>query len=608
MEDDVPRAKKSKLLPHEHLFLKRLPSSLYYEKSYMHRDTISHVVSTPDGYIISASIDGYIKFWRRVTIEVGVPTPAQNVAGIIEFLKTFRAHTGPITDMVVTRKGHLLATVSVDQTLKTFDIQSLELLTMKKLDFAPEVTCWIEGESSSEQQLKLIVADKEKATLSLVTPFDGDEIAPLTWITPAVIKKVAYSKKRNVLIAITGEGEVLLIDFAKLEKDTPLEHCLLTHQFDDLFKEKISPLSLAISPDEDSFAVLGSDRFIRLLKFSTGKLYKKYDESLSHYQKQQKNDTADEDEESAGVADQKDLLQLQREEELMTTPYNSLNNFCYDESGNFLLLASPIGIKILNLVTNKVSRIVGKTDASDLRFINIALFQGTSRVLGLPLEMAASDNPALTAGSNTVSVILAATALRRNRFYLFTNTGEFNKEGRDVMNERLDHAETIKAINSSKSPPKAAILRTSVGDIHITLFPDKAPLAVENFVGHARSGYYDNVLFHRVIRGFMVQTGDPLGDGTGGVSIWGKEFKDEFHPDLRHDQPFTVSMANAGRNTNGSQFFITVTKCPWLDDKHTIFGRVFKGQEVVSKIEATETDKLDKPKRDVKILQIDIVK
>jgi cyclophilin family peptidyl-prolyl cis-trans isomerase len=92
----------------------------------------------------------------------------------------------------------------------------------------------------------------------------------------------------------------------------------------------------------------------------------------------------------------------------------------------------------------------------------------------------------------------------------------------------------------------------------IKLFPEFAPVAVENFATHARAGYYNGHLFHRVIAGFMVQTGDPQGDGTGGISIWGGEFKDEFHPNLRHDRPYTVSMANAGPNTNGSQFFITV--------------------------------------------------
>lgn len=97
-----------------------------------------------------------------------------------------------------------------------------------------------------------------------------------------------------------------------------------------------------------------------------------------------------------------------------------------------------------------------------------------------------------------------------------------------------------------------AVLHTTMGDIHLRLFPDQVSKTVENFVGLARKGYYDNVLFHRVIPKFMLQTGDPLGDGTGGESLWGREFEDEFKKELRHDRPYTLSMANAGPNTNGA--------------------------------------------------------
>jgi peptidylprolyl isomerase domain and WD repeat-containing protein 1 len=104
----------------------------------------------------------------------------------------------------------------------------------------------------------------------------------------------------------------------------------------------------------------------------------------------------------------------------------------------------------------------------------------------------------------------------------------------------------------------------------------------------------------------MLQTGDPLGDGTGGESIWGGEFEDEFVPGLRHDRPFTVSMANAGPNTNGSQFFITTVPCPWLDNKHTVFGRVVNGMDVCTAIENVKTDDLDKPFEEISIQNIDL--
>jgi len=126
-----------------------------------------------------------------------------------------------------------------------------------------------------------------------------------------------------------------------------------------------------------------------------------------------------------------------------------------------------------------------------------------------------------------------------------------------------------------------AKISTDQGDIVAELFADKAPTTVNNFVFLAREGYYDGVTFHRVIKGFMAQSGDPTGSGSGGP---GYRFADEFHPALKHDQPGILSMANAGPGTNGSQFFITYRDTPHLDGKHTVFGRVVEGMEVVEGI------------------------
>ena len=126
-----------------------------------------------------------------------------------------------------------------------------------------------------------------------------------------------------------------------------------------------------------------------------------------------------------------------------------------------------------------------------------------------------------------------------------------------------------------------ATFKTEKGDFEVELFADKAPKTVNNFVFLARDGFYDGVTFHRVIADFMAQGGDPTGTGTGGP---GYKFADEFHPDLKHSKPGILSMANAGRNTNGSQFFITFAPTPWLDGKHTVFGHVVKGMDVLRSI------------------------
>jgi cyclophilin family peptidyl-prolyl cis-trans isomerase len=126
-----------------------------------------------------------------------------------------------------------------------------------------------------------------------------------------------------------------------------------------------------------------------------------------------------------------------------------------------------------------------------------------------------------------------------------------------------------------------ATIKTNRGDIVIDLFADKAPKTVNNFVFLAQDGFYDGIVFHRVIDNFMVQTGDPTGTGRGGP---GYRFPDEFHRDLRHSGPGILSMANSGPNTNGSQFFITHVRTEWLDDRHTVFGQVREGQDVVDAI------------------------
>lgn len=147
------------------------------------------------------------------------------------------------------------------------------------------------------------------------------------------------------------------------------------------------------------------------------------------------------------------------------------------------------------------------------------------------------------------------------------------------------------------------VLETTQGTIEIRLMPDIAPKACENFKKLVQKGYYNGIIFHRVIKNFMIQGGDPLGIGSGGESIWGRPFEDEFNPAVKFDKPGILAMANAGPNTNGSQFFITTVSTPWLNMKHTIFGEVISGFDVVKKIENVETGLADKPVVDQKIIK-----
>lgn len=156
-------------------------------------------------------------------------------------------------------------------------------------------------------------------------------------------------------------------------------------------------------------------------------------------------------------------------------------------------------------------------------------------------------------------------------------------------------------LGAAESP--VVVLETSSGEIELTLFPKAAPKAVENFTTHVKNGYYDGVIFHRVIKRFMIQGGDPTGTGRGGESIWGERFEDEIALGYAFDREGLLAMANAGANTNGSQFFITTTRAPWLNGKHTIFGEVSRGMEVVRRIEYSQTDSQNRPLKEQKILK-----
>jgi len=147
------------------------------------------------------------------------------------------------------------------------------------------------------------------------------------------------------------------------------------------------------------------------------------------------------------------------------------------------------------------------------------------------------------------------------------------------------------------------VLETNQGKIEIELFPAVAPKACENFLGLIKKGYYDGIVFHRVIKNFMIQGGDPTATGMGGDSLWGKPFEDEVSSSLGFDQPGILAMANAGPSTNGSQFFITTAATPWLNMKHTIFGKVVSGYDVVQKIENAKTGYGDKPVEDQRIIK-----
>ncbi|KAI0050418.1 peptidyl-prolyl cis-trans isomerase [Auriscalpium vulgare] len=595
--------KKRKVLPHEKLYLDHMPSADRYYKSFMHRDVINFCVVTRTGFIVTTSVDGHLKLWKK-----------QNTG--IEFVKHYRAHIAPILGVSASADGQMFASISEDGAAKVFDVVNFDMINMIKLGYTPLACCWVHRRGQA--QSILAVSEQNTGIIRLYDGRGGDmHLEKLDQLHRSPVHLMTYSDKYDCVVSADQDGFIEYWQPSEAFELPKNVRGLWSYKSEtDLYefkKSQSTPTCITLSPDSSAFVTFSfPDRQIRVFSFLSGKMTRKYDESLVAIQEMQQAGTA-----VYRVDDMEFGRRLAAEKELeLPGPDGKIPgawiNAVWDESGAFVIYPTLLGIKVVNTYTNRVVRLMGKDET--VRWMNLSLYQGAPAKKGFTtLAMAASANPILEE-KGVRDPTLFCTGYKRQRFYMFTRAEpEDNKSGdRDIFNERptRDELAVAGSAPSSKMPAAAlassATIHTTEGDIHMRLFPAHAPKAVENFIGHARSGYFDGVLFHRVIPKFMIQTGDPLGDGTGGTSIWGGEFEDEFSDDLRHDRPYTVSMANAGPGTNGSQFFITTTATPWLDRKHTIFGRVLSGLETVLAIENVKTNKLDKPLEDIKIINIAI--
>lgn len=588
LPSEAPK-KKRRVLPYEKLYVSALPKSTKYSKSLMHKDQLSFVTVTPlTDFVITSSIDGFVKFWKKVSDG-------------LDFVKEFRAHPAEIKSVSVSADGRSFATAGADKTIKIFDVITFDLLTIINLEFTPRCICWVHQRGGASPLLG--VSDEVNHSISIYD-VGGDASKPvhvLKGLHRGVVCTMAFNNAYNCVVSADEFGMVeYWSPSGNYEKpDNVFEYKSSTNLF-DFKKAKSIPASITISPNGSQFTTTSfPDRKIRVFDFPTGKLYRTYDESLQTIEEMQQAGTA-----LVKLDDIEFGRRMATEREIETPAFRNRWNVIFDETSHFIMYGSIMGTKVINTYTNRVVKVYGQEE--NIRALNLAMYQGQPLKKGVTtVAMATSENPLLQA-SEARDPMLFETAVGKQRFYMFSNDEEISKSNRDVQNEKPTAAnarkEVIKKVAESGT---GAIIHTTYGDIHIRLFPDAAPKAVENFVTHSKRGYYNNTIFHRVIRKFMIQCGDPLGDGTGGESIWGKEFEDEFST-LKHDKPYTVSMANAGPNTNGSQFFITTEKTPWLDNKHTIFGRAIQGLDVVHKIENTRVYK-EKPEEDIKIINITIV-
>lgn len=542
LPSEAPK-KKRRVLPHEKLYVAALPKATRYSKSLMHKEQILFATWTPlTDFLITSSVDGVVKFWKKV---------AQN----IEFVKEFKAHNGEIKSVSVSKDGRSFATAGVDETIKIFDVITFDLLSMISVGYVPNCVCWVHTKSAS---LPLLAVSEQSKPLVHIYDGRGEKEEPihtLKGLHRSPVHLIAFNEAYDCVVSADEKG---MLEYwrphGNYEKpDNVFEYKSSTNLF-DFKKAKTVPSCLTVSPNGRQLATYSlPDRRIRIFDFATAKLYRTYDESLEALEEMHRS----------GMGTHKlDNMEFGRrsahEREVESDTLRNKSNVIFDESGNFIMYGSLLGIKVLNTYTNQVVKVYGKDES--VRAINLAIYQGQPQKKGvMTVDMGASSNPLLQE-AEARDPILVATGVGKVRFYMFTNEDDVSKSSRDVQNERptiLNQKKDTKT--KATETGTGAILHTNYGDIHIRLFPDAAPKTVENFVTHAKSGYYNNTIFHRVIRKFMIQGGDPLGDGTGGESIWGREFEDEFSS-LKHDKPYTVSMANAGPNTNGSQFFITTEK------------------------------------------------
>ncbi|XP_034650556.1 peptidylprolyl isomerase domain and WD repeat-containing protein 1 isoform X2 [Drosophila subobscura] len=588
-EQSAVPAKKKKVLPYEHIFLENLPNAESYERSYMHRDVISHLVCTKTDFVVTASLDGHIKFWKKG--ELG-----------IEFVKHFRSHLVPIKSLSTNASGTLLCSAATDQTAKVFDVVNFDMINIIRLGYTPQCTEWISAPGDAVQGLA--ITDSESNFIHIYDGQSGGQVLhTLEKMHAAPVVAMCFNVAMETVISVDRKGileywQTPKYDYRFPQKLVNFDSKLDTSLF-EFAKQKTQVTGLAASPDGKRFAAISTDRKVRVFQFNTGKMIRVFDEALSTYTQLQQTPHA--------LPNMEFGRRMAAERDLEKTAQNTTLNILFDSTGNFLLYPTMLGIKVINVVTNRCVTILGKTD--NIRPLQVALFQGRVKrqKAAITLEQEASENPALHNYFNDPTAF--CTGYKKNRFYLYSRRlpSDLQDVDRDIFNEKPSKEDIIAVPEATvvQRIYENVVLHTTKGDVHIKLFFKEVPKTIENFCVHAKNGYYNGHIFHRVIKGFMVQTGDPTGTGTGGKSIWGHDFKDEFVPSLKHDRPYTVSMANAGPNTNGSQFFITVLPTPWLDNKHTVFGRVYRGMEVVLNICNTKANpKTDKPYDDIKIISI----
>ncbi|MGK3736422.1 MAG: peptidylprolyl isomerase domain and WD repeat-containing protein 1 [Bacillariaceae sp.] len=560
--------------------LEEIPSSVHYQVSFMHKATVTHVISSARyGYVITACEEGIVKFWKRTSTTAGQDSTPQGGSSnkeqstttpCLEFVKSFTAHIGPLVVLCIDESDDTIASIGKDDGLikfydvSTFDAKSMIKTTTNNYDDDNTSSSSSSSPSSFGRAATFLKDSSQELLLAISHTSDGN-ISIYSVATLALVQTLSLHSKPVTALAynsqhkccISGDEMGILEIWDATQGATVEGHVvgapcsLARNQIEypskmdtDLYtlaKKKTYPRCISISARY--FVVYGADHKVRIFNLSTAKIEVRYDERLSVYaSKNFTNYGMDSIEFGKRAATEREMED--QDQPLTHLPSKLVQ---MDPSEQFLLVSTMIGIKIIDWKQNKMVKVIGQADASQYRFLSFCLCLGDAK-MNQQMQLArGTGNSSVAMGDkkdDANNSIVVALAYQQRRFYVFSHTDpllEQQEEGsgtdtatnRDIWNEAPTAQDQLLVsegghggISKSKNMSKA-ILRTTKGDIHIKLFPE-VQKTLENFCEHARSGYYDGVLFHRVISSFMLQTGDPLGDGTGGESIWGGEFEDEF--------------------------------------------------------------------------------
>lgn len=454
----------------------------------MHKDQVDSVTvaPSPSDFVITTSVDGVVKFWKKT-------------ATGIEFAKEYRAHSGRIQSSTISVDGVAFATAGdeEDKTIKLFDVVTFDLLSILNLESPATCICWVHRRGSSP----MLAVAVGKAIY--IYDGRGETQEPLHTLKPihrSPISAMAYNPAFDCVLSADQSG---MIEYwtprDNFEKPDNVFKMKSSTNLFDFKKAKSVPSSITISPSGHQFATFSfPDRRVRIFDFATGKLHRSYDESLTTITDMQQAGTS-----LQKLEDVEFGRRMATEREVDNPVLRPRVNVVFDESGHFIMYGSLLGIKVINILTNRVVKTYGKEEP--FRALCIGLYQGQPQKKGIvTVSMAASANPLLQEAEER-DPMLFATGLGKVRFYMFTNEEQISKSERDVQNEKPRMIGAKKKEIKQAETGTAAVLHTTYGDIHIRLFPEAAPKAVENFVTHAKNGYYNNTIFHRVIRKFMIQ-------------------------------------------------------------------------------------------------------